>query len=86
MLKIIQDIIDDKPFDASNGILHHGEGLEVVNSDYLYSELINPVFTQDGENVKVDVSVKYIDNQTKTMQISQYELTLQKGDNWKIIK
>ena len=63
-----------------------GNVLEVVNGDYLYSELINPIFTQDGENVKVKVSVKYIDNQTKAMQISQYELTLQKGDNWEITK
>ncbi|MGX8833072.1 conjugal transfer protein [Amedibacillus sp. YH-ame6] len=60
--------------------------LEVINGDYLYSELLNPIFTQDGENVKVNVSVKYIDNQTKAIQISQYELNLQKGDNWKIIE
>ena len=62
-----------------------GNALEVINGDYLYSELINPVFTQDGEYVKVKVSVKYIDNQTKAMQISQYDLTLQKGENWTII-
>lgn len=60
--------------------------LEVINGDYLYSELLNPIFTQDGENVKVNVSVKYIDNQTKAMQISQYYLTLYKDSNWKIIK
>ena len=63
-----------------------GNALEVINGGYLYSELINPIFTQNGESVKVKVSVRYIDNQTKAMQISQYELTLQKGDNWKIIK
>ena len=63
-----------------------GNALEVINGDYLYSEFINSVFTQDGENVKVSVSVKYIDNQTKAMQVSQYELTLQKGDNWKIVQ
>ena len=62
-----------------------GNVLEVINGDYLYSELINPVFTQDGENVNVKVSVKFIDNQTKAMQISQYELILQKGENWKIV-
>lgn len=59
--------------------------LEVINRDYLYSELINPVFTQDGDNVKVKVSVKYIDNQTKAMQISQYDLKLHKDSNWKIV-
>ncbi|SHK78686.1 conjugal transfer protein [Hespellia stercorisuis] len=64
-----------------------GNILEPINGEYLYSELINPIFTQDGENVKVSVSVKFIDNQTKAMQISQYELVLAKtGGNWKIVK
>lgn len=62
-----------------------GNVLEVISGDYLYSELINPIFTQDGENVNVKVSVKFIDNQTKAMQVSQYELTLHKDSNWKII-
>lgn len=42
-------------------------------------------FTADGENVKVSVAVKFIDNQTKATQVSQYELTLHKDSNWKII-
>ena len=62
-----------------------GNVLEPINGDYLYSELITPVFTQDGDNVKVSVSVKFIDNQTKAMQISQYELVLHKDSNWKIV-
>lgn len=59
--------------------------LEPINGDYLFSELVNPVFTKDGDNVKVKVSVKFIDNQTKATQVSQYELTLHKDSNWKII-
>lgn len=62
-----------------------GNLLEPINGDYLYSELVNPIFTQDGENVKVSVSVKFIDNQTKATQISQFELVLHKDSNWKII-
>ena len=56
-----------------------------INGDYLYSELVNPVFTKDGDNEKVKVAVKFIDNQTKAIQVSQYELTLHKDSNWKII-
>ncbi|HEK8704969.1 TPA: conjugal transfer protein, partial [Clostridioides difficile] len=63
-----------------------GNVLEPINGDYLYSELVNPVFTADGDNVKVSVSVKFIDNQTKATQISQYDLTLHKDGNWKIIQ
>lgn len=62
-----------------------GNILEPINGDYLYSELINPIFTQDGENVKVSVSVKFLDNQTKATQISQFELVLHKDSNWKIV-
>ena len=59
--------------------------LEPIGRDYLYSELVNPVFTADGDNVKVKVAVKFIDNQTKTTQVSQFELVLHKDNNWKII-
>ena len=62
-----------------------GNALEPINGDYLYSELVNPIFTKDGDNVKVSVAVKFIDNQTKTTQVSQYELTLHKDSNWKIM-
>ena len=62
-----------------------GNVLEPVVRDYLYSELVNPIFTQDGDNVKVKVAVKFLDNQTKATLVSQYELTLHKDGNWKIV-
>ena len=62
-----------------------GNARETIKGDYRYSELVNPVFTADGDNVKVKVAVKLIDNQTKATQVSQYELTLHKDNNWKII-
>ena len=60
--------------------------LAPVSGDYVFSELINPVFTKDGDNLKVSVSVKYLDNKSKMTQISQYELVLHKDDNWKIVE
>ena len=47
-----------------------GNVLEPVKCDYVFSELVNPIFTQDGEQVKV--SVKYLDQRTKATQISQF--------------
>mgnify|MGYP003008017210 CR=1 FL=1 len=61
-----------------------GNVLEPIGRDYLYSELVNPIFTKDGDNVKVKVAVKFLDNQTKATQVSQYELVLHKDSNWKI--
>ena len=60
--------------------------LAPVSGDYVFSELVNPVFTKDGDNLKVSVPVKYLDNKSKMTQISQYELVLHKDDNWKIIE
>ena len=59
--------------------------LAPVPGDYVFSELVNPVFTKDGDNLKVSVPVKYLDNKSKMTQISQYELVLHKDDNWKIV-
>lgn len=63
-----------------------GNVLEPINGDYLFSELVNSVFTADGDNVKVKVAVKFLDNQTKATQVSQFELVLHKDSNWKIVK
>ena len=60
--------------------------LAPVSGDYVFSELVNPVFIKDGNNLKVSVSVKYLDNKSKMTQISQYELVLHKDDNWKIVE
>ena len=62
-----------------------GNVIEPIGRDYLYSELVNPIFTKDGDNVKVKVAVKFLDNQTKATQVSQFELVLHKDSNWKII-
>ena len=63
-----------------------GNVIEPIGRDYLYSELVNPIFIKDGDNVKVKVAVKFIDNQAKATQVSQYELVLQKDSNWKIVE
>ena len=60
--------------------------LAPVSGDYVFSELVTPVFTKDGDNLKVSVSVKYLDNKSKMTQISQCELVLHKDDNWKIVE
>ena len=60
--------------------------LAPVSGDYVFSELVTPVFTIDGDNLKVSVSVKYLDNKSKMTQISQYVLVLHKDDNWKIVE
>ena len=62
------------------------QALDVVNKDYVFVELVNPVYTQTDNQMTVTVTVKYLDKETKVTQLSQFELTLQKNENWKIIK
>lgn len=60
--------------------------LKPIGKDYVFSELINPVYNRSENQVRVSVSGKYLDQQRKAVQISQSELTLQKDKNWIIIE
>lgn len=59
--------------------------LKPIGKDYVFSELINPVYNRSGNEVMASLAVKYLDNQTKATQISQFELVLEKDENWKIV-
>lgn len=54
------------------------DSLKSIGKDYIFVELMNPVFNQKDNQVTVSVSVKYLDSQTKAVQISQFELMLEK--------
>ena len=60
--------------------------LPVIRKDYTFSELSNPVFQNVDDQIKVWVTVKYIDETTKAIQFSQYILTLEKDTNWMIVE
>jgi hypothetical protein len=60
--------------------------LKPIGRDYVFSELIDPVYRKVGNQVYVSVFVKYIDQQTKATQISQFDLTLIKKENWMIVE
>src|SRR5690625_4339457 len=56
--------------------------LPPIGKDYLFSELVNPIFQSVDDQIKVWVTVKYIDETTKATQFSQYIFTLEKNTNW----
>lgn len=62
-------------YQGNNRMYHAGDP---IGKDYVFSELINPVYNWSGNQVLVSVSVKYLDNRTKVVQISQFILTLEK--------
>jgi hypothetical protein len=59
--------------------------LKPISKEYVFSELLNPIYTRKGNQVQVSVSVKYLDQQTKATQISQFDLILEKENNWMIV-
>jgi len=59
--------------------------LKSIGKDYAFSELLNPIYTKKGNQIQVSVSVKYLDQQTKATQISQFDLMLEKESNWIIV-
>lgn len=60
--------------------------LPTINKDYVFAELVNPVYAMKDNKVTAIVTVKYLDQETKVTQFSQYELVLEKAENWKIVK
>lgn len=60
--------------------------LPPIGKDYLFSEMVNPVFQSVDHRIKIWVTVKYIDEVTKATQFSQYILTLEKDTNWMIVE
>ncbi len=57
----------------------------VSKSDYVYAGLDDAVYYKEGEQIKAAVYVKYLNQETKISEIFQYDLVLEKGDNWKIV-
>ena len=61
--------------------------LNPVGKEYIFQELVNPIYNRKENQVTVSLAVKYLDPQTKATQVSQFSLTLEKNDgNWKIAK
>lgn len=56
--------------------------LKPVGKEYIFSELVNPVYNRNGNQVTASLAVKYLDNQTMTTQVSQFNLVLER--TWKL--
>ena len=48
--------------------------LAPVSGDYVFSELVNPVFTIDGDNLKVSVSVKSVSYTHLAYRLGAFQL------------
>lgn len=63
------------------------EALKPIQMEkYIYSALNIVSCSEEEEGMRVSVIVEYLDEQTKAVQKSQYELMLKKGENWMIAR
>ena len=60
--------------------------LPAIGKNYVYDGLAGKAYYMEGDQTKAEVYVKYLDQDLKITQIMQYKLTLEKGDNWKIVE
>ena len=73
---------------ASESMLSHfvrGDALAVVEVEYEFVELVQPIFVQRGESVAVVVTVRYYDPRTRAQQLSQFDLLLRESDGGWIV-
>lgn len=72
------------PWAAADEMAYYvrNHALEPINRNYVFVGLVNPVFDQEGDVVTVKLGVKYQDQDLNIFQIPQYELTLEKTENW----
>ncbi|ENZ5550642.1 conjugal transfer protein [Enterococcus hirae] len=61
------------------------DALRQINADLKFVELVDPVFTEDGDDTQVRVNVKYLDSFSKVTYFFHYKLRLQKKGNWTIV-
>ncbi|HGM4083186.1 TPA: conjugal transfer protein [Listeria monocytogenes] len=64
----------------------NNQALKPVNKEYQFLELVSSNYSLKNEQVIAQISVKYLDSLTKTTQIFEFNLVLQKVGNWRVIK
>ena len=62
------------------------DALPAVQKNYVFAELINPIYSKKDQQINVAVTVKYLDQEMKIIQLAQYDLTIEKHENWEITK
>lgn len=62
------------------------DALPVIQKNYVFAELVNPIYSKKDKQIFASITVKYLNQDTKTTHLAQYELILKKQDNWKIIR
>jgi hypothetical protein len=58
--------------------------MQPINTTLKFVELTDSIYRQVGTSIQVRVTVNYLDNISKVIEIMQYSLELDRQENWKI--
>ena len=84
LLLLVVIVFSDEEDGGSGGNLIYG-GVSVSQEVLAHKPMLEKY--ANGNQVTASLAVKYLDNQTMTTQVSQFDLVLEKnGENWKIVK
>ncbi|NJB16005.1 conjugal transfer protein [Listeria monocytogenes] len=64
----------------------NNQALKPINREYQFLELASSNYSLNNDRVIAQLSIKYLDPLTKTIQTFEFNITLQKIDNWIITK
>ncbi|HBJ9019859.1 TPA: conjugal transfer protein [Listeria monocytogenes] len=64
----------------------NNQALKPINREYQFLELASSNYSLNNDRVIAQLSIKYLDPLTKTIQTFEFNITLQKFDNWIITK
>ncbi len=59
--------------------------LEPIQGNYIFSELINPIFKKEGDHIRIYANVAFVDQSTGVTVIAEYNFVIADEENWKII-
>ena len=63
----------------------NNQALKPINREYQFLELASSNYSLKDGQVIAQISIKYLDPLTKTTQTSEFNLVLQKFQNWMIM-
>lgn len=64
-----------------------GKTLEPIGQEgYVFSKITNPVFSKKDNGIEVSFTVEYLDQVQKITHFFQYDLIVEKKDNWLIVE
>lgn len=88
ILEFLETFFKLYPMATKNELIYYvkEDVLPVIGKNYQFSEFVDPIIQKKDRQYQVNLVVKYLDDISKSVVVSQYNMLLEKDNNWRIIK